>query len=119
MSRALDTINELEKEYGIELDGSFDTLSILCDHEGCRHSDCDCWDDFRNAVQRQLKQQKYRGSISVHDLKEIMAGEDKYVDPDAAVFINDLPIHEAWFDGTAFHITTREVACTKHLNFAP
>ncbi len=108
MSKRDNIIDDLEKEYGVELDPNFDP-SILCDGETCRSDECDCWDDFRKAVEVQLRQQKYRGSISVYDLKEIMAGEDRYVDPDAPVFINDLPIHEAWFDGTAFQITTREL----------
>jgi hypothetical protein len=77
MSRAHDIINELEEDYGLELDGNFDTLSILCDHESCRHSECFCWDDFRSAVEAQLQKQDAERIAEMRSMESLYRAEVK------------------------------------------
>lgn len=51
----LEIIEELEDEYGLEVDPNFDAdVNELCDGDRCRHSECDCHDNFRSAVRKHL-----------------------------------------------------------------
>lgn len=66
MSRKDQIILALEKDMGIELDPNWDE-SILCDDIGCRHSECDCWSEFSEAVEAQLEKQLAEQAIdSMH-----------------------------------------------------
>lgn len=108
--RRNDIINELEKEYGVECDSNFDGADdVLCNHDGCRHSECDCWDDFKSTIKSHLEDQvqkkRVRGSLTVWELREIL--RDAICDPDAPVFINRESIDEAWGGSDEFNITTR------------
>ena len=107
-SRRDSIIEELETEYGVECDGNFDP-DALCNGDNCRHSECDCWNDFRHQVQDHLDEQKQKqrlqGSLSVWDLREALSNAG---DVDAPVFVDGKPINEAWWDGDGYHITTKE-----------
>lgn len=51
-------VEEEEKDAGIELDPNFDAgVDGLCNGDNCRHSECECWDNFRLAVRSQLERQ--------------------------------------------------------------
>lgn len=108
-------INELEKTFGVECDSN-EEFDVLCDGDTCRHSECDCWADLRTVVQHhledQLQKQKLRGSMTAWDLSELLRYASCGVD--APVFINGEPICEAWSDGEAFHITTRDSYTEQH-----
>jgi hypothetical protein len=55
MSRQFDIIKDLEIEYDKQLDVNFDPgVDGLCDGETCRHSECECWNNFRQSVIREL-----------------------------------------------------------------
>jgi hypothetical protein len=103
-----DVISDLEKELGIEADWNED-FDTLCDGDTCRHSECQCWDDLESDVRRHLEEKlekkRLRGSLTVHQLREIL--RDAKCGLDDPVFINDEPIWEAWGSGNEFLITTR------------
>ncbi len=112
MSRAETIINGLEKDYGIECDSDFETE--LCDGEGCRHAECDCWDElYRNVeshLEAKLRKVKLKGSLSVAELREMLGNCD---DQDAPVFVDGKPIHEAWWVGDdGYFITSQDEATT-------
>ena len=52
MTRREGIIYDAEQETGKTFD---DDLDILCDGDTCRHSECVCWDDFRDAVTDRLR----------------------------------------------------------------
>jgi hypothetical protein len=47
-------IAEKESEYGVTLDGNFDTS--LTDY--CPHPECDCHENMRHDIEAQLRKQK-------------------------------------------------------------
>lgn len=62
-------IHELEEEYGVELDGNFDTSVI------CSNPECDCWADMELAIRRQLQSQIETAFCSCGT--EIVLGEER------------------------------------------
>lgn len=48
--RSHDIINDVEKDFDVEIHPN-DIPDILCDGETCRHSECDCWDSYRLALE--------------------------------------------------------------------
>lgn len=57
-------IHDAEQDYGLRLDTEFDAgVNGLCDGDTCRHSECDCWDNFKLAVEAQLQKQKEDAAI--------------------------------------------------------
>lgn len=74
MSRRDNIIAELEEDYGAELDSNFD-LSILCDGDTCRHSGCECWDEFRNAVENHLDNQVNESRNEMERMYALYKGE--------------------------------------------
>jgi len=107
MSRAETIISGLEKDYGIECDSDFET--DLCDGDTCRHAECDCWDELQRNVEAhleaKLRKVKLKGSLSVAELREMLyhCGNQ-----DAPVFVDGKAIHEAWWTGGGYFITTQE-----------
>lgn len=58
MTRAEGIIADAEKDYGKTLDVDWDGMGdYLCDDDHCRHSECECWEMFADAVASQLAKQ--------------------------------------------------------------
>lgn len=105
--RGENIINELEAEFGVEIDDDFD-LDILCDYDTCRHAECDCWDDLRNQVTSHLEEKaeikRKRGSLEVYELWSMLQSASN----GKPIFIDGKAIDEAYEGDDAFYITTKE-----------
>lgn len=65
-------ILELEDEFSIDLDSNFEAgVNGLCDGDTCRHDECECWDTFRKAVERQLIQQEKEADDWEREMQEM------------------------------------------------
>lgn len=63
MSRKHDIMADVESGYeGLEVDSDA-VDDILCDGEGCRHSECDCWTSFEKACESNLEEQRAKALI--------------------------------------------------------
>lgn len=74
MSRRDDIITDAEEDFGLELDGNWNE-SILCNGDNCRHSECDCWLWFRQAVEQQLEKQESEWRATMASMKALYDGE--------------------------------------------
>jgi len=52
-------IQDLEEEFGIELDSNWDAgVNSPCNGDNCRSEECVCWENFQWAVRKQLEEQR-------------------------------------------------------------
>lgn len=76
MSKKWDIVNDEESEYGDIYEVEESAIEdILCDGEGCRHDECDCWDTFRKACAENLKKQDDAYMEMAKSMESLYRGE--------------------------------------------
>lgn len=80
MSRKHDIINDAEADFfPEEFDDSFDFgVNGLCNGDGCRHSECECWDRFDKIVREQLEKQQNERKAEMQSMFKLYKAEVSY-----------------------------------------
>jgi hypothetical protein len=78
MNRIEGMLSDIKANYGVDI--TDEIPDVLCDGDGCRHSECSCWDDLQSQLEDMAEAQVAQNRIEDDPTDKCRDNGDDFAD---------------------------------------